>query len=75
MSKLTDAIAAARGTAKPPIEQWFATLDETDQKALVEALLDPAVSTAALVRIIKECGQPVSKDTVAAWRSRHGFTR
>jgi hypothetical protein len=59
--------------AAPPKQQskfeaWMETLSDEDSDALYAALNNQAWSTAALIRVIREEGFNVGKDTLQQWR-------
>lgn len=74
MGKLADALAVAKDTErKSKLDEWVDALPADDRTALIEAAADPAYSNLALRRIMSDNGYTPSKETVAAWRRRHGF--
>lgn len=72
---LKDALHAEKKPRGSKFEQWIATLDDDDRKALLAAAVDPELSGQAIVRAIQAAGGSVNKDTISNWRRAHGFTR
>lgn len=72
---LAERLTASKKPMKTKFEQWIDTLPESDRKALEAAALDPELSNNAIVEAVRAEGYSVNKDTIAAWRKAHGFTR
>lgn len=74
MGKLADALAEQKDTErKSKLDQWVDSLPADDRTALILAAADPAYSNLGLRRIMSENGYTAGKDTIAAWRRKHGF--
>ena len=74
---ISERLEQAKRPVKPKFEQWIDGLDEVDRQALEAAAVDPLLSNRVILAIVREGddGYPVNKDTIAAWRKAHGFTR
>jgi hypothetical protein len=66
---LKDRLAVAPNV-KPKFEQLIDALPQDERAALIAAAKDPAWSTAELIRVLKDEGISVSKDTLGPWRKR-----
>ena len=75
MTKLSEQLDARRKPTRPTLQQWLKALSPEDSIEFRKAATDTDFSTATLTSFFKEKGVATSKDTVAAWRSDHGFTR
>jgi hypothetical protein len=68
-------LAAAKKPLKSKFELWVDGLPEVDREALEAAAGDLELSNQAILAAVRAEGCTVSKETVAAWRKSHGFTR
>jgi hypothetical protein len=67
---LASKLEAAKPVHKPKFDRVIEDMPEADRDALVAAAHDPAWSTAALLRVLKDEHVQVSKETLQAWRKR-----
>ena len=61
---------AVRPVVKPRFEQLIDELPADELNALIDAVLNPGWTNAALMRILADEGIAVSKDTFGPWRKR-----
>ena len=70
---LIERLQEVKARSKPTLASWFAGLEDDDLTAWVDACADGAISTAELVRILKDENVSAGKDAVLAHRRTHGF--
>jgi len=70
---LRDRLQEVKARSKPTLAIWFTGLDGDDLAAWVEACADPIITTAELVRILKDEGVAAGKDAVLTHRRTHGY--
>ena len=75
MSALIERLKEVQKKAKPSLDRWVDGLDDEDREAWAAACVNPAVSTAALMAIVRDEGVAVGKDAMAAHRRGHGLAR
>ena len=60
-------LEAARPVVKPKFEQYVDSLPEADRAALIAAAKDPAWSVHALLRVLRDEGVAVGRDSLSTW--------
>ena len=58
---------------KSKLDEWFSSLDEEDHEVVSRIITDPTWSGQRFLRLLRDLGVHVSKETVNQWRRDRGF--
>lgn len=77
MSALIERLKDVQKKSKITVDQWVASLTDEERAAWFDAVLNPAITNADLMRVAKEENENVAvgKDSMREYRISHGLSR
>lgn len=66
---LADRLSTLKSSRRPKFDAIVEALPRSEREALIQYAADPTYTNSALMRVLREEGIPVGKDTFSAWRA------